>query len=125
MTRRAAIRRHQQLKLNLIFAAVPLILCQGKCQSSCGPIDASPIEKKLFKIATSKPFPNPKKTLRSHNCQCPFLNPLGRCDVYRHRPLICRLWGTAHSMPCPFGCKPNRPLSDADARQLIRDAASL
>jgi hypothetical protein len=62
VTRRAAIRRHQQLKLNLIFAAVPLILCQGKCQSSCGPIDASPIEKKLFKIATSKPFPNPKKT---------------------------------------------------------------
>ena len=37
---------------------------------------------------------------------CVHLGPKG-CEVYAERPLICRLFGTTASMPCPNGCRPD------------------
>jgi hypothetical protein len=36
---------------------------------------------------------------------CPYLGQKG-CQVYGERPLICRLFGTTPSLPCPNGKKP-------------------
>ncbi len=43
----------------------------------------------------------------------------GRCSVYEVRPLICRLWGATEAMPCPFGCEPDRVLTDEESSALI------
>lgn len=37
---------------------------------------------------------------------CDALAADGRCSVYDLRPLICRLWGTAKELACPYGCVP-------------------
>jgi len=37
---------------------------------------------------------------------CPHLADHG-CDVYAERPLICRLFGTTPSLPCPRGRRPD------------------
>lgn len=51
---------------------------------------------------------------------CPLLEH-DRCTVYRLRPVICRLWGAAESMPCPHGCVPDsgQLLSDDEALDLM------
>jgi len=36
---------------------------------------------------------------------CPYLGKNG-CEVYGDRPLICRLFGTTPSLPCPNGKRP-------------------
>lgn len=36
---------------------------------------------------------------------CPHLGPDG-CKVYEERPLICRLFGTTPTLPCPNGRRP-------------------
>lgn len=38
---------------------------------------------------------------------CPHLGVNG-CEVYEERPLICRLFGTTPSLPCPNGRSPAR-----------------
>ena len=44
----------------------------------------------------------------------------GRCTVYAARPMICRLWGVAQGMACPWGCQPtSAPVEHADVRRLI------
>jgi hypothetical protein len=108
----------------LIYAQVPRITCKGKCQNSCGPIDASPREREYFESESGRPFPDPGSLLRAglkgRSLDCPYLNPLGRCDVYQFRPLICRLWGVAAGMPCPFGCVPETTLTDSQAKYLLK-----
>jgi hypothetical protein len=45
----------------------------------------------------------------------------GKCKVYSIRPTICRLWGLVRKMACPWGCVPERWLSDDEARRIILD----
>lgn len=51
---------------------------------------------------------------------CPHLGPDGRCTAYEVRPMICRLWGVTRSMACPWGCIPDRWLSDGEAMELLK-----
>jgi Fe-S-cluster containining protein len=44
------------------------------------------------------------------------------CNFYEQRPLICRLWGVVQRLRCPFGCVPERWLSDKEADRLIRQS---
>lgn len=108
------------MNLTLIYASVPRIACRGKCQSSCGPIAAHPREIEHFEATTGAKFPDAVKMLRSGRLDCPHLNAVGQCSVYQNRPLICRLWGVAEGMPCPWGCVPERVLPDAEAGELLR-----
>jgi Fe-S-cluster containining protein len=114
----------------MIYAAVPRINCKGKCQASCGPISAAPDEVEHFEKATGKPFPDAEAMLKGalkagSSLDCPYLNPVGHCEVYADRPLICRLWGVAEGMPCKWGCKPERPMSDAEAGRLLDATAEV
>jgi Fe-S-cluster containining protein len=49
----------------------------------------------------------------------------GRCTVYPDRPLICRLFGVVEQMRCPFGCVPERFLSERAAYALLERAEKL
>ncbi len=62
---------------------------------------------------------------RTSDGACPALTrtlgATGSCTVHPHRPMICRLWGVAASMPCPHGCIPTGGyLTDTDTlRRLL------
>lgn len=53
---------------------------------------------------------------------CTMLTDDRRCSVYEIRPLICRLWGITRSMPCPYGCKPDRVVEDDEAMLMLHEA---
>jgi Fe-S-cluster containining protein len=107
-------------ELALTYAAVPKVNCKGKCIRACGPIEATPRERLVFERATGKPFPDPLTVLKSKHAECPYLDAMGRCEVYRDRPMICRLYGAVQGMRCPFGCVPERWLSDTEASELLK-----
>lgn len=95
--------------------------CQGKCQSSCGPIPAYTPERKLIEGRTGK-----KLETKGH-MTCSMLTAAGVCSVYGIRPLICRLWGAVDhpAMKCPHGCKPQRWLTDTEAKELFAELEAL
>lgn len=113
--------------LEAIYARVPKMECQGKCQDCCGPIAMSPHEFNLLceysgSVPQTIPIADRKAVmLVTGAClTCPFLNQHnGQCEVYEVRPMICRLWGVDETMPCPFGCKPERPFSKKEAYKLL------
>jgi uncharacterized protein len=110
--------------LEEIYAEVPPIRCIGKCQEARGPIDMSATERERLE-ARGVDIPDPRDALRSGHLDCPALGALGQCTVYEDRPLVCRLFGTVERMTCEHGCKPDRRLSDEEARQLFRRASAL
>lgn len=41
------------------------------------------------------------------------------CSVYKDRPLMCRLFGTTLSLPCPRGCKPEKLLTQEEEDEIM------
>lgn len=102
-------------QLDQLYAQVPTIACQGLCHESCGPLVIDPPERERIIARTGRNIPNLATT-------CPALTMFGRCSVYADRPLLCRLWGVVESMPCPWGCRPERTLTDAEGHALLAQA---
>ena len=98
-----------------LYARLPRINCQGKCQEACGPIACSQGEAKLMERRAGRPL-----TFSSETGRCTYLNDAGRCDVYRERPFVCRIFGVAPKLPCVWGCQPERVLSQDEAFELFR-----
>jgi Fe-S-cluster containining protein len=74
--------------------------CVPGCHDCCGPVTASAEE--LSRL--------PRKSAAQHAAalqawNCVYLGPQG-CEVYAQRPLICRLFGSCSSLPCPHGRRP-------------------
>jgi Fe-S-cluster containining protein len=103
------------LQIAMIYARVPKMQCQGKCQQCCGPITYSEAEAQRLGVIQFDP-----ETLT-----CEKLSADGRCSIYAQRPLICRLWGTVPSMACPHGCTPVRWLTEAEANRLVGEMERL
>jgi hypothetical protein len=79
---------------------IPSFDCIPGCHDCCGPVTASSIEMARL----------PRKSSAVHEAalaelSCPHLGASG-CEVYDERPLICRLFGTTPSLPCPHGRGP-------------------
>jgi Fe-S-cluster containining protein len=117
-----------------IYRRLPKIACAGKCQDSCGPIMMSPIEQRRVEKRTGRPWLTVDLEyladmilLGKTDCMtCPLLDAAsGRCSVYAIRPLICRLWGLVEKMRCPWGCIPERWVSDDEADSLIKEAEEI
>jgi uncharacterized protein len=104
-------------ELQAIWDKVPEMEdCQGKCQSSCGPIPVYTPERKLIEGRTGR------------ETTCSMLTAAGVCSVYGIRPLICRIWGTVEDHPdarCPHGCKPKRWLTNEEAMALFAEVEAL
>lgn len=108
-------------ELREIWDKVPAMKnCQGKCQASCGPIPVGGEEKRLIEQRSGHGLDWDPRTWR-----CNMLSKTGYCTVYSVRPLICRVWGATGRLPCPFGCEPERVLSDEETMELFAEVERL
>ena len=98
--------------------ALPQLVCQRKCQASCGPIQATPRERWHI-LRTHQRVLAPDHTGQ----RCRLLTEAGECAVYADRPMICRLYGLTPEMACPHGCVPERWLTEAEAFAYLAEAA--
>lgn len=106
----------------MLYDQVPDVGCKGLCQSACGPIDMAPREGARLRAAGVEIPATTRRHILLHvtgKYSCPALDADGRCEVYAKRPMICRLWGATETLRCPYGCAPERWLSDVDALDLI------
>lgn len=110
----------RERQLERIYARIPAIACQGKCQDSCGPLGMTQLERTRMVKECGRA---PRVSLPTLTCN--ILDGAGRCAAYAARPAICRLWGVVADMPCVFGCVPERYLTDAEARQILREVEAI
>ena len=122
--------------LEEMYASLPTIECQRKCQASCGPIAMSGYEFERMRARTPfmklegnelniAPARGRAVLMETFDKKCPLLNSAGSCSVYTIRPLICRLFGLVEKMKCPFGCEPSRWVTDEEAFRLLNEAGML
>lgn len=110
--------RRIDAQLEALYAQVPAMLdCKGLCADSCGPIECSIRERERVERESGR-----KLEAASGCLDCSMLTPMGRCGVYEHRPMICRLWGTTEGMICPHGCTPERVLPREESWDLLAAA---
>lgn len=109
-----------EARLLALYALLPRLECRGLCAESCGPIGMTTLEARRIERLTGRALP----MLDDETLVCPFLANR-RCGIYPVRPLLCRLWGLVETMPCPFGCRPERYLTDTEAAALLKAARQL
>lgn len=102
-------------RLDALYAELPTIKCGGYCQDSCGPVEMSVRERQRIEAKHGE-------VTCGVGPSCTMLRPDGTCRAYEIRPMICRLWGLMKSMACPYGCKPDRWLTDAEAFMFLTRA---
>ena len=90
-------------KLADLRARIPTFTCVVGCHDCCGPVTASAEEVSRLPVKTDAEH---EAALSDYNCV--YLGKHG-CEVYGERPLICRLFGTTASLPCPHGRHPDTP----------------
>jgi hypothetical protein len=105
---------HLVTELERLYAEVPSVACQRRCGTACGPVILTDLEAQRLRLAThTKPRTLPMAHGSPGAMRCVYLAPdQRRCTVYAIRPLICRVWGAIKRLSCPFGCVPDRWLSD-------------
>lgn len=111
-------------RLEALYAELPHVACQQKCRECCGPViqagALSPLE--FERLAGIPPSPVDPKDFMA----CSMLNgETGLCRVYDLRPMICRLWGVTENMRCPYGCEPDRWLTEAEGREYLKRAEAI
>ena len=116
-------KKHDPAKAKLldsIYQEVPGIECKGLCHQACGPIVQveALTGQELLRMQDEAGLRRGRMKRRPFTC--PYLNASQACDVYELRPMICRLWGVAEGMPCPFGCVPDRVLSRDEGSLLLQ-----
>jgi hypothetical protein len=108
-------------RVRQICSAVPDAECRGLCAESCAAVPLLPAERAQVSAAAGHALP---PLLAGPDLTCPLLD-AGRCTVYADRPLICRLFGAVEDLRCPFGCLPERLLTPAEGRRLLRAVKEL
>lgn len=108
-----------------IYSSIPEVNCKGLCQDACGIIACSAIEAEIMQDNGIIP-----PSVRNHPTQgdmtCSHLTDSGKCAIYEHRPLVCRLFGAVKSLKCVHGCKPkNGYMSNEKVKKLIDKLDSL
>lgn len=91
---------------------IPSFECVPGCHDCCGPVTASSTEMARLPVKSEAVHEAALADLR-----CPHLGVNG-CEAYEERPLICRLFGTTPSLPCPNGRAPTR-MTDAKVEHQI------
>lgn len=105
--------------LDALYADLPTIACKGECHTTCGPIPLTQGEEMRLRSVP--------RTTHEDTLLCPVLSKDNRCKGYEKRPLVCRLFGVVddEKMRCPYGCVPERLLSDREARSLMLRAQEI
>lgn len=102
-----------------LYAGLPDIDCRRQCARHCGPIVVPEAEWRRMQRATGG-APEAESVVCGHLDAA-----AGLCRAHPLRPLICRLWGVLESMPCPYGCEPERWVTQAEADALLERALAL
>tara|TARA_R100000935_G_scaffold16970_1_gene33519 strand:+ start:873 stop:1235 length:363 start_codon:yes stop_codon:yes gene_type:complete len=105
-------------KIDHLRRQIPGFVCEPGCHDCCGPVTASSEEMARL----------PHKSVAEHDAalahwNCVHLGPNG-CEAYAQRPLICRLFGTTASLPCPRGRGPETPTAPDVEKQVHQLIAS-
>lgn len=115
-------------KLDKIYRKLPKLHCKGLCEKSCSFIKVGELERKrITQVKGSDPFISNEKFIETlintppDEWKCSLLVN-GKCSIYPIRPLICRLFGMVKKMACPFGCVPERWLTDEEAKKYLDKA---
>lgn len=87
-------------KIDQLRRGIPAFACIPGCHDCCGPVTASSEEMARLPVKSEAIHDAALEAM-----SCPHLGENG-CEVYEERPLICRLFGTTPSLPCPNGRKP-------------------
>jgi Fe-S-cluster containining protein len=113
--------------LNELYSRVPkMIGCDGRCWISCGPADMADRERARLREAGYRITPPVEAHTQAETFWCEALTADHRCAVYEIRPLICRIWGAAESIQCPYGCVPAGGfLSDDEVVSLLAEAENV
>lgn len=141
--------KQERRELRRLYSRIPTFKCVDGCTDCCGPVPVTREEHRqgaqllspeltgqLVDImnaggASSEELKaSPELTQWAKNMgaclKCPYvLANGGGCAIYDNRPFLCRLFGTVPRMPCPHGAGPERMLSIADERELMRDYLKL
>lgn len=118
-------RSQMDAELQKLYDRIPEIPdCDGRCWTSCGPLDMSDRERQRIRQSGHRITPWQEARAWKDTYYCEALASDRRCAVYDMRPLVCRLWGAVEGLPCVYGCQPEGGyLSDAEGYRLI--AASM
>ena len=87
-------------KVNALRRQIPSFECVPGCHDCCGPVTTSTEEMSRLPRKTAA-----EQEAAMDELNCVHLGPHG-CTVYDERPLICRLFGTTKTLPCPNGRRP-------------------
>ena len=109
--------RRRREQLDELYAELPKIDCRGLCAESCGPVPMGRVEWQRVCRAGGEREGRP-------DLVCPYLEN-ERCSVYEVRPLLCQLWGVVETMPCLWGCKPDRYLTREEGSEFVRRASEI
>lgn len=99
-------------RIDRLRRKIPGFECKPGCHDCCGPVTASSVELARMPIKSKA-----KHDAALLGWNCVHLGASG-CEAYEERPLICRLFGTTPSLPCPEGKGPERPTEEAVVRQV-------
>ena len=112
MTRKAERKLRQAFaRLDALYARLPTIACRGRCAEACSAIPLSDLEATRLQARTGT---LPRTIARDDHQSCVYLTAERRCRVYAERPLMCRAYGLLKRLSCPYGCVPDRWLSDLE-----------
>lgn len=111
-----AYRIEREAKRWALYEMLPSIDCKGFCHQECQ--------------AQTPIFPGEwdrlPKPVAAQGKWCPYLDlETKRCTVHPIRPGICRLYGVTKGLPCRWGCKPERWLSEQEGHQWLRNLEAL
>ena len=109
-------------KIDEVYSRIPAIACKRLCQDCCGQVIMTDFEYQRIVNRAGRNPPMP----RSINDPCHYLKG-GLCKVRDIRPALCRLWGVVDNpiMKCPYGCVPERWLSDEEASIIMDEIQRL
>lgn len=99
-------------KIRFFRERIPSFACTPGCHDCCGPVTASSEEAAQLPVKSEA-----QHRAALERFDCVHLGPQG-CQVYAERPLICRLFGTTPSLPCPNGCGPAEKTAPAIEQQI-------
>ena len=90
-----------------LYRKIPDFTCLPGCSDCCGPV---PFAKEEWDAVADK--------RNGVNVVCPYAVG-GRCECYRNRPFICRLYGASDDLPCPRGFRPKVRLTVHETNRLM------
>jgi len=110
--------KRKRIALDELYAELPALKCKKLCAESCGPVPMGRVEWQRVCKAVGE-------ERKGHaDLTCPILEN-GRCAAYEVRPMLCRLWGVVETMPCPWGCIPERWLTEEEGFEFLGRASEI